>query len=264
MRETVEAPAALVDATGLRPRSRRPAGGSDDRGGGAEHCGGRTSGGPRAIPDAHARHRRWASAQIRNMATVGGNLLQRTRCTYFYDTEGSRCNKRSPGQGCDAIGGFNRIHAILGASRVRGDPSVGHVRRARGAGRGRAPQWCVGAADGRARRAAPAARGASRCRDAARARGADHRSRAAGIFTRRAFDVPQGARPGPATPLRWSPSPPRSSWTVTRLPTCASRSEESRRSPGGRAGPRRRYEGAGRAKPSFSRRRTPSWRTRAR
>jgi len=57
-----------------------------------------------------------ASAQIRNMATVGGNILQRTRCTYFYDVDGSRCNKRNPGQGCDAIDGFNRIHAILGAS----------------------------------------------------------------------------------------------------------------------------------------------------
>jgi len=57
-----------------------------------------------------------ASAQIRNMATVGGNLLQRTRCTYFYDTDGSHCNKRSPGEGCDAIEGFNRIHAILGTS----------------------------------------------------------------------------------------------------------------------------------------------------
>src|ERR671916_157973 len=57
-----------------------------------------------------------ASAQIRNMATVGGNILQRTRCTYFYDNDGSRCNKRSPSQGCDAIGGFNRNHAILGAS----------------------------------------------------------------------------------------------------------------------------------------------------
>ncbi|MET0373112.1 MAG: xanthine dehydrogenase family protein subunit M [Rhizorhabdus sp.] len=57
-----------------------------------------------------------ASAQIRNMATVGGNLLQRTRCTYFYDTDGSRCNKRAPGTGCDAIAGFNRGHAILGAS----------------------------------------------------------------------------------------------------------------------------------------------------
>ena len=57
-----------------------------------------------------------ASAQIRNMATVGGNILQRTRCTYFYDVGGSRCNKRNPGQGCDAIGGFNRNHAILGSS----------------------------------------------------------------------------------------------------------------------------------------------------
>ncbi len=56
-----------------------------------------------------------ASGQIRNMATVGGNIMQRTRCYYFYD-EAARCNKRAPGSGCDAIGGFNRIHAILGAS----------------------------------------------------------------------------------------------------------------------------------------------------
>ncbi|TCP36702.1 xanthine dehydrogenase family protein subunit M [Sphingomonas sp. BK235] len=59
-----------------------------------------------------------ASAQIRNMATVGGNLLQRTRCAYFYDTEGARCNKRQPGAGCDARDGFNRIHAVLGASEA--------------------------------------------------------------------------------------------------------------------------------------------------
>lgn len=57
-----------------------------------------------------------ASAQIRNMATVAGNILQRTRCTYFYDVPGARCNKRDPGAGCDAIGGFTRYHAILGAS----------------------------------------------------------------------------------------------------------------------------------------------------
>ncbi len=56
-----------------------------------------------------------ASAQIRNMATVGGNLLQRTRCAYFYD-DAAHCNKRVPGNGCDAVDGFNRIHAILGAS----------------------------------------------------------------------------------------------------------------------------------------------------
>jgi xanthine dehydrogenase YagS FAD-binding subunit len=56
-----------------------------------------------------------ASAQLRNAATVGGNLLQRTRCAYFYDTA-SACNKRHPGAGCDALGGENRLHAILGWS----------------------------------------------------------------------------------------------------------------------------------------------------
>lgn len=56
-----------------------------------------------------------ASPQLRNMATNGGNLLQRTRCYYFYDTA-APCNKRSPGSGCSAISGFNRIHAILGTS----------------------------------------------------------------------------------------------------------------------------------------------------
>ena len=56
-----------------------------------------------------------ASAQLRNKATTGGNLLQRTRCYYFYDVT-KPCNKRDPGSGCAALGGFNRIHAILGAS----------------------------------------------------------------------------------------------------------------------------------------------------
>lgn len=56
-----------------------------------------------------------ASPQLRNMATVGGNLMQRTRCYYFYDTA-TPCNKRQPGSGCAAIEGYNRIHAILGTS----------------------------------------------------------------------------------------------------------------------------------------------------
>jgi xanthine dehydrogenase YagS FAD-binding subunit len=56
-----------------------------------------------------------ASPQVRNMATMGGNLLQRTRCGYFRDT-GFACNKRSPGSGCPAINGENRMHAILGGS----------------------------------------------------------------------------------------------------------------------------------------------------
>ncbi|RYD45323.1 MAG: xanthine dehydrogenase family protein subunit M [Sphingomonadales bacterium] len=56
-----------------------------------------------------------ASGQLRNKATTAGNLLQRTRCPYFYDTN-QPCNKRKPGSGCAAIGGFNRLHAVVGAS----------------------------------------------------------------------------------------------------------------------------------------------------
>lgn len=116
MRETVERPSALVDVTGLSAAI-------EERDGGlmigaaarntavAEH---------RAVRERYPVLARailaGASGQIRNMATVGGNILQRTRCTYFYDDDGSRCNKRAPGQGCDAIDGFNRTHAILGAS----------------------------------------------------------------------------------------------------------------------------------------------------
>ena len=117
MRETVATPERLVDVTGL----------SDDI---AETDGGGLLIGAAVRNTALAAHHTvrtrfpmlsrailaGASAQIRNMATVAGNLLQRTRCSYFYDTDGSRCNKRKPGSGCDAIGGFNRIHAILGAS----------------------------------------------------------------------------------------------------------------------------------------------------
>jgi len=58
-----------------------------------------------------------ASAQLRNMASTGGNLLQRTRCLYFYDTA-TPCNKREPGSGCSAINGINRTNAILGTSEA--------------------------------------------------------------------------------------------------------------------------------------------------
>src|SRR3954451_5666970 len=66
-----------------------------------------------------------ASAQLRNMATDAGNILQRTRCYYFYDTA-PPCNKREPGTGCSAIKGFNRIHAILGHSEhcIATHPSI--------------------------------------------------------------------------------------------------------------------------------------------
>jgi xanthine dehydrogenase YagS FAD-binding subunit len=58
-----------------------------------------------------------ASQQLRNMASTGGNLLQRTRCSYFYDTA-TPCNKREPGSGCSAINGLNRMHAVLGTSEA--------------------------------------------------------------------------------------------------------------------------------------------------
>ena len=117
MRETIERPETLVDVTGLsgvieeRPDGGLLIGAEARNTAVAEH---------QAVRERYPALARaivaGASAQIRNMATIGGNILQRTRCTYFYDVEGSRCNKREPGQGCDAIEGFNRIHAILGAS----------------------------------------------------------------------------------------------------------------------------------------------------
>jgi xanthine dehydrogenase YagS FAD-binding subunit len=116
MRETVERPEALVDVTALSSEiEARPEGGLFI-GAAARNtalAGNRTV---RARYPVLARAiLAGASAQIRNMATVGGNILQRTRCTYFYD-DAARCNKRLPGAGCDAIDGFNRSHAILGAS----------------------------------------------------------------------------------------------------------------------------------------------------
>ncbi len=117
MRETIARPDQLIDVTGL------PATIAETDDGGllidaavrntalAEHPAVRTR-----YPVLSRAILAGASAQIRNMATLGGNLLQRTRCTYFYDAEGARCNKRTPGSGCDAREGFNRIHAVLGAS----------------------------------------------------------------------------------------------------------------------------------------------------
>ncbi len=119
LRETVERPAALVDVSGLSGAIEERPDGSILVGAAVKNT---------ALAEHHAVRTRFpllsraivagASAQIRNMATVGGNILQRTRCSYFYDEDGARCNKRSPGQGCDAIDGFNRMHAILGASEA--------------------------------------------------------------------------------------------------------------------------------------------------
>ena len=117
LRETIERPQVLVGVTGLSSAIEERADGGILIGAVARNT---------AVAEHRAVRKHYpalsraivagASAQICNMATVGGNLLQRTRCAYFYDEDGSRCNKRQPGQGCDALDGFNRIHAILGAS----------------------------------------------------------------------------------------------------------------------------------------------------
>lgn len=117
MRETIERPTALVDVTGLSSGIERAADGSWLIGAAAKNTAVAEHPGIREhFPVITRAIVAGASAQIRNMATVGGNLMQRTRCAYFYDDDGSSCNKRQPGQGCDAIGGFNRMHAILGGS----------------------------------------------------------------------------------------------------------------------------------------------------
>jgi len=145
MRETVARPATLVDVTSLSQAIEERPDGSLLIGAAAKNT---------AVAEHRAVRERFpllaraivagASAQIRNMATVGGNVLQRTRCTYFYDEDGARCNKRVPGQGCDAVDGFNRMHAVLGASDacVATHPSdmcvalaaIGAVVHVRGAG----------------------------------------------------------------------------------------------------------------------------------
>jgi xanthine dehydrogenase YagS FAD-binding subunit len=117
MRETLEHPSSLIDVTSLSttiegtPEGRLYVGAGVRNSALAEHLAVRSR-----YPVLSRAILAGASGQIRNMATVGGNILQRTRCTYFYDHDGSCCNKRAPGQGCDAIDGFNRIHAILGSS----------------------------------------------------------------------------------------------------------------------------------------------------
>src|ERR1700684_3489028 len=116
MRETIEHPAVLVDVTGLSREIEETGDGGLRIGAGVKNTA--------VAADRRVRERYpplseailgGASAQVRNMATGGANLLQRTRCGYFYD-DAAHCNKRAPGTGCDAMEGFNRMHAILGAS----------------------------------------------------------------------------------------------------------------------------------------------------
>ena len=116
MRETIERPATVVDVSGLAKEIRETAGGGLIIGAGVTNTAVASHPAVRAnFPLLAKAILSGASGQIRNVATVGGNIMQRTRCYYFYD-DAARCNKREQGAGCDAIGGFNRIHAILGAS----------------------------------------------------------------------------------------------------------------------------------------------------
>ncbi|MAQ15571.1 MAG: xanthine dehydrogenase [Sandaracinus sp.] len=117
MKHGIERPERLVDVTRLELAS------IEEADGGGLRIGSQVTNSALAN-DARVRERypvlskallSGATQQLRNKASTGGNFLQRTRCYYFYDTA-RRCNKREPGSGCDALDGFNRIHAILGAS----------------------------------------------------------------------------------------------------------------------------------------------------
>jgi xanthine dehydrogenase YagS FAD-binding subunit len=116
MKEDVERPTELVDLTRLKLAEIRPARGGVSIGALATNA--ETANHPlirQSYPLLTQAIVAGASAQLRNMATNGGNLLQRTRCQYFYDTA-MPCNKREPGTGCGAREGLNRMHAILGWS----------------------------------------------------------------------------------------------------------------------------------------------------
>jgi xanthine dehydrogenase YagS FAD-binding subunit len=117
MKLEVMAPDRLVDITrlDLGGIEATAEGGLRDRGAGHQCRSRGRCAGPPGLPGPVTRAPGGATGQLRNKATTGGNLLQRTRCYYFYDTS-QPCNKRDPGSGCAAIGGYNRIHAILGTS----------------------------------------------------------------------------------------------------------------------------------------------------
>ncbi len=117
LREGLRAPARILDVSGLEGLDRIDADGPTLRLGALVRMSDAA-----AHPEVRDKHRviceallLSASAQVRNLATLGGNLLQRTRCGYFRDP-GAPCNKRAPGSGCPAIDGQNRAHAVLGLS----------------------------------------------------------------------------------------------------------------------------------------------------
>ena len=181
-----------------------------------------------------------ASGQLRNKATTGGNLLQRTRCPYFYDTT-KPCNKRMPGSGCAALGGLNRMNAVLGVSDdcIAAHPSDMAVAMA--------------ALDARVETVAPdgatrtipidallsRARRYAEYRNGARAGRADPIGGAAAAASRAGRSIAKCATARP-THLLWFRSPPSSRTTTT---VCEARALPSAASPTSR-GDRQRPKGA--------------------
>ena len=173
-----------------------------------------------------------ASQQLRNMASTGGNLLQRTRCFYFYDTA-TPCNKREPGSGCSAIDGINRINAILGTSEacIATHPS----------------DMCVALAalEAKVHVAGPGGTRTIAFADFHRLPGdtpayrqqpatgrAHHGRRAAGARLRCELQLSENPRPACPMPSPWSRSRRRWSSTARRSRRPGSRSAASRTSPG--------------------------------
>jgi xanthine dehydrogenase YagS FAD-binding subunit len=121
MKLNVETPAAVVDVTGLRDLDRIDTSGQSEIVLGALARMSDVAADARIVAEYPALSEslwRAASQQLRNMATLGGNLLQRTRCTYFRGGEPFACNKRTPGSGCAALAGMDRGHAVLGGSQA--------------------------------------------------------------------------------------------------------------------------------------------------
>ena len=166
-----------------------------------------------------------ASAQIRNMATVGGNLLQRTRCTYFYDDRRlalqqararARAATRSRASTATTRSSARRRRASRPIRRTCASRSPRWTRRPPRSGR-------TARATSAARATCTACRATARDRDGAGARRADHRRRAAAPPTRGALDLPQGARPGELRVRARLGRRRARTRAATRSPTCASR-----------------------------------------
>ncbi len=179
-----------------------------------------------------------ASPQLRNMATTGGNLMQRTRCYYFRDTAYA-CNKRRPGSGCPALEGYNRIHAVLGGSgAVHCHASFRYGGGFDGA-RCRGPYCWRGRRKARCDRRFPCRSGGhAGDRNGIAAGRIDRFRDASAVCFRGAFALRQSCATAPPTNLRWHRAPRRWSMKGTRSGRRALRWAASRQNRGARRKPR--------------------------